>query len=135
RPEKLNSLNTEIVSELEETWLAFRDSSDKAAVLTGAGERAFSAGADLNDNPMDLYRAVPHVAFEIDKPIVAAVHGHVIGGGYVLAQYCDLVVAADTSRFLYPEAQIAFTGGLSAGLAARVALKHAMEFLLLGEPI
>ncbi len=135
RPEKLNALNSQLVADLEQALIRFRDSSDKAAVLTGTGERAFSAGADLDDNPMDLFRAVPHVGFEIDKPIVAAVHGHVIGGGYVLAQHCDLIVAADTARFFYPEAMIGFTGGISAGLAARVPLKHAMEFLLLGEPM
>ncbi|MBM9463044.1 enoyl-CoA hydratase/isomerase family protein [Aeromicrobium sp. YIM 150415] len=135
RPEKLNALNTALVADLEQALIRFRDSSDRAAVLTGAGERAFSAGADLDDNPMDLFRAVPHVGFELDKPLVAAVHGHVIGGGYVLAQHCDLIVAADTTRFLYPEAMIGFTGGISAGLAARVPLKHAMEFLLLGEPM
>lgn len=135
RPEKLNALNSQLVTDLEQALIRFRDSSDRAAVLTGTGERAFSAGADLEDNPMDLFRAVPHVGFEIDKPIVAAVHGHVIGGGYVLAQHCDLILAADTTRFLYPEAMIGFTGGISAGLAARVPLKHAMEFLLLGEPM
>ena len=66
-------------------------------MLTGAGDRAFCAGADLSDNPMNLFRAVPNVARPLDKPVIAAVHGHVIGGGYVLAQHCDLIVAADSA--------------------------------------
>lgn len=135
RPEKLNALNTQLVDELEQTWSRFEASDDRAAVFTGAGERAFSAGADLQDNPMNLFRAVPNVSRPMTKPIVAAVHGHCIGGGYVLAQHCDLIVAADTTRFLYPETRIGFTGGIAAGIASRIAHKHAVEFLLLGETL
>lgn len=135
RGDKMNALSSRLVAELEEAWIHFEQSAeDRVAILTGAGERAFSAGADLKDNPMDLYRAVPNVGLPLTKPTIAAVHGHVIGGGYVLAQHCDLMIAADTTRFFYPEAMVGFTGGISAGLAARVPLKHAMEFLLLGEP-
>ena len=135
RPDKLNALNTPMVAELEDAWTRFTESDDRVAVLTGAGDRAFCAGADLSDNPMNLFRAVPNVARPLRKPVIAAVHGHVIGGGYVLAQHCDLIVAADTTRFLYPEARVGFTGGIAAGLASRIAHKHAVEFLLLGEAV
>ena len=125
-----------MVAELEDAWTRFTGSHDRVAVPTGAGDRAFCAGADLSDNPMNLFRAVPNVARPLDKPVIAAVHGHVIGGGYVLAQHCDLIVAADSARFLYPEAPArVITGGIAAGLASRIALKHAVEFLLLGEAV
>lgn len=135
RPTKLNALNSDLIKELEEAWVRFEHSDDRVAILTGAGERAFCAGADLDDNPVDMSRAVPNVARPLSKPVVAAVHGHCIGGGYVLAQHCDLIVAADTTRFLYPEARLGFTGGIAAGIAARVPHKFALEFLLLGETI
>lgn len=135
RPEKLNALNGQLVKELEQAWVRFAESDDRVAVLSGAGDRAFSAGADLQDNPMDLYRAVPNVAIPLSKPVIAAVHGHCIGGGYVLAQHCDLIVAAEDAKFMYPEARIGFTGGIAAGVAARVPHKFAVEFLLLGEVI
>jgi len=135
RPERLNALNSQLVKELEQAWLRFEDSDDRVAILGAAGDRAFSAGADLQDNPMDLYRAIPNVAIPLSKPVIAAVHGHCIGGGYVIAQHCDLIVAAEDTKFMYPEARVGFTGGIAAGVAARVPHKFAMEFLLLGETI
>jgi enoyl-CoA hydratase/carnithine racemase len=107
---------------------------DRVAVLTGAGE-TFSAGADLKDPPANLYRAVPGVGVNVDKPVVGAVAGWVVGGGMVLTTMCDLLVAAEGTRFSYPEVKVGFSGGMIANLASRIPHKIAMELLLLGEPI
>lgn len=132
RPEKLNALNTPLVDDLHEAWVAFEASEALVTILRGEG-RAFSVGADLTDNPLDLWRAVPGLGVEVSKPVIGALQGHCIGGAWVLAMYTDLVVAAASTRFSYPEAQVGFTGGIAAGLVARVPHKHAMEFLFLGE--
>jgi len=78
---------------------------------------------------------VPGVGVLTDKPIIACVQGYCVGGAYILVQMCDLAVAADNTIFKYPEAQVGFTGGLIAGLAARVPHKIAMEFMLLGQDL
>ena len=106
------------------------------AVLTATGDESFTVGADLNDIPHDLWRAVPGIGVEIEKPIVGAVAGWVVvGGGLVLANQCDLLVAADNATFLYPEAKVGFSGGLISSLAARIPHKIAMEVLLVGEAL
>ncbi|MFY9736721.1 MAG: enoyl-CoA hydratase-related protein [Rhodoplanes sp.] len=135
QPEKRNALSREVVNELAEAWRRFAASSDRVAVLTASGDKAFTVGADLNDIPHDLWRGVPGVGIEIDKPIIGAVAGWVVGGGLVLANQCDLLVAADNSTFLYPEAKVGFSGGLISSLAARIPHKVAMEVLLVGEAL
>jgi enoyl-CoA hydratase len=135
RPHKLNALNPAIVEGLRDAWIRYEASDDRCAIVTGAGDRAFSAGADLRENPLDLWRGIPDLGVPVTKPIIAAVHGHVIGGAFVLVMHCDLVVAAENTVFLYPEAQVGFTGGIIAGLAVRVPQKIAAEFMLLGRPM
>ena len=85
QPEKRNALSRGVVNELAEVWRRFAASSDRVAVLTATGDKAFTVGADLNDIPHDLRRGVPGIGVEIDKPIVGAVAGWVVGGGLVLA--------------------------------------------------
>jgi len=126
RPEKLNAINKAVAIELQETFAAFDRSDQRVAILTGAGGRAFSAGADVTDLP-ELWRCVPTVGITTDKPI--------IGGGLVMAMMCDLLVAAESAKFSYPEGKVGITGGMIAGLAARIPHKLAMEMMLLGEPI
>jgi len=133
RPQAMNALDTRVVEGLSAAWRRYRDGDDRCAVLAAAGDRAFSVGADLKDPPAELWHGVPGVGVEIEKPIVAAVKGYCVGGAYVIVQNCDLVVAADTTQFIYPEAQVGFTGGLIAGAAARIPHKIAMEFMLLGQ--
>jgi enoyl-CoA hydratase/carnithine racemase len=134
RPEKLNAINKQVAIELQQAFAAFADGGQRVAILTGAGGRAFSAGADITDLP-ELWRCVPGVGFATDKPIVAAVGGWCIGGGLVMAMMCDLMVAAENAQFSYPEGKVGITGGMIAGLAARIPHKIAMELMLLGEPI
>ena len=133
RPERMNALNEAVISGLQKAWQRFADGSDRVAVIHGAGERAFSVGADIKSPPQEMWQGVPSVTTPLDKPVIAAVHGWCIGGAYCIVQMCDLVVAADTTVFKYPEAQLGFTGGLIASAVARIPHKIAMEFMMLGE--
>jgi len=133
RPDKRNALNAAIADGLAGAWRRFNASEDRVAILRGAGP-SFSAGADL-DAPPELWRFMPGIGVEVDKPIIAAVRGWCVGGAVVLVQMCDLCIAADDARFVYPEAKLGFTGGLISALAGRIPHKVAMEFLLLGEPM
>jgi enoyl-CoA hydratase/carnithine racemase len=134
RPEKLNAINKAVAIELQEAFAAFDHSAQRVAILTGAGGRAFSAGADVTDLP-ELWRCVPTVGIATDKPIIAAIGGWCIGGGLVMAMMCDLLVASESAKFSYPEGKVGITGGMIAGLAARIPHKIAMEMMLVGEPI
>src|SRR5438105_8129277 len=134
RPEKLNAINKAVAIELQEAFAAFDRSAQRVAILCGAGGRAFSAGADVTDLP-ELWRCVPTVGITTDKPIIAAVAGWCIGGGLVMAMMCDLLVASESAKFSYPEGKVGITGGMIAGLAARIPHKVAMEMMLVGEPI
>ena len=134
RPEKLNAINKAVAIELQEAFAAFDHSAQRVAILTGGGGRAFSAGADVTDLP-ELWRCVPTVGIMTDKPIIAAIGGWCIGGGLVMAMMCDLLVASESAKFSYPEGKVGITGGMIAGLAARIPHKIAMEMMLVGEPI
>ena len=74
--------------------------------MTGAGGRAFSAGADVTDLP-ELWRCVPTLGIVTEKPVIAAVAGWCIGGGLVMAMMCDLLVAAERAKFSYRKARSA----------------------------
>jgi enoyl-CoA hydratase len=134
RPEKLNAINKAVALELQQAFAEFDRSPQRVAILAGSGGRAFSSGADVTDLP-ELWRCVPTVGIRTEKPVIAAVAGWCIGGGLVMAMMCDLLVAADNARFSYPEGKVGITGGMIAGLAARIPHKVAMELMLLGEPI
>ena len=136
RPERMNRIDADVVEGLHQAWHRFMASDeDRVAVLTGAGDKAFTAGADLKAPPSNLYRGIPGVGVPVDKPVIGAVAGWVVGGGMVLTTMCDILVAADNTRFSYPEVKVGFTGGLIANLALRIPHKIAMELLLVGEPI
>lgn len=135
QPERRNVLTRAVVEELAAAWTRFAAGDDRVAVLTATGDKAFTVGADLNDIPHDLWRGIPGIGVALDKPIVGAVAGWVVGGGLVLANQCDLLVAADNTTFSYPEAKVGFSGGLITSLVTRIPHKIAMEVLLLGEPL
>jgi enoyl-CoA hydratase/carnithine racemase len=136
RPDRMNRLDDAIVEGLHGAWQRLMAAdADRVAVLTGAGERAFTAGADLKALPTSLYRAIPGVGVAVDKPVIGAVAGWVVGGGMVLTTMCDILIAADNARFSYPEVKVGFTGGIISNLASRIPHKIAMELLLLGEAI
>jgi enoyl-CoA hydratase len=136
RPGRMNRLDDAVVEGLRAAWLRLMAADeDRVAVLTGAGEKAFTAGADLKALPTTLYRGIPGVGVAVDKPVIGAVAGWVVGGGMVLTTMCDILIAADNARFSYPEVKVGFTGGIISNLASRIPHKVAMELLLLGEPI
>lgn len=135
RPERRNAICRTTALELQAAFAEFDGmESQRAAVLTGAGNDAFSGGADVADLP-ELWRCIPTIGITTEKPIIAAVAGWCVGGSLVAAMMCDLVVAADNARFSYPEAKLGFTGGMIAGLAARIPHHAAMELILLGRTL
>lgn len=134
RPEKLNALSVELGEELRAAWQRFQASDERVAILTGAGDRAFTAGADLKAKvPVDIWRFTPSLGVYVDKPVIAAVNGWCIGGGVCLVEYADICVAAETAKFSYPEAKVGVSGGLIASIAARIPHKVAMEFIMVGD--
>jgi enoyl-CoA hydratase/carnithine racemase len=113
RPEVMNAINAAAHVELREIWEDFRDDDDVwVAIFTGAGDRAFSTGNDLKESASRDEKARnaerPPFAgmtskFECSKPIIAAVHGYCVAGGFETALACDLIVAADNTQFSLPE--------------------------------
>ena len=147
RPAKLNALNAELVHALAEALHAVQhDNTLSVVVLAGAG-RAFCAGADTSvprpltaENRPNLIRhgdaniALTKLLARVDKPIVAAVHGYALGAGCGLAFGSDLVVAAESARFGYPELKAGLTASTVAAHAAHLmGKKVAFELLTLCE--
>lgn len=147
RPEAMNCLNLAHLEELGRVWLDFRD-DDKllAAILTGAGDRAFSAGADLgelipriNSGKMDISPTIPGFLKNIKcfKPIIAAVNGACLAGGLEMLQGTDIRIAVEEATFGLPEVKWALfpVAGSTVRLLRQIPYCRAMEILLLGEPI
>lgn len=134
RPDARNAIDRQTALDLQAAFVDFEQSAQRVAVLTGAGDKAFSAGADIKDPP-EIWRIMPGVGFESEKPIICAVTGWCIGGALMTMVMSDLCVASSTARFSYPEARIGITGGVAAALANRIPHKIAMEILLLGRPL
>jgi len=130
-----NALNNALCDELRQAWLRFRDGDDRVAVLAAGEDAYFSVGADVKDFPVNMWHAVPGLGVELDKPVIAATSGWVVGGGFVLVQMADICVASETTRFIYPEAKIGTTAGGISSVVARMPHKVAMEFLLVGEEL
>jgi len=135
RPERLNAINKAVAIEIQAAFQAFdRDADKRVAILSGAGDKAFTSGADVSDLP-ELWRAIPGVGFKTDKPVIAATSGWVIGGGIVMAMMCDLMVSTESTLFYYPEAKLGTTAGGISSLVARMPHKLAMEIMLLGSKV
>ena len=130
RPEKRNAMNNDLATALRAAWDRFNASDERVAILTHTGPH-FSVGVDVKAPAEDFPACVPNVGVRLDKPLIAAVSGWTVGGAVVMVQMADLCVAADTTKFMFPEAKVGFTGALIAGLAARIPHKVAMEMMLL----
>jgi enoyl-CoA hydratase len=131
RPEKMNAISAAVAVELQRAFQAFDAAPEqRVAILSAAGDRAFTAGADVTDLP-ELWRAIPGVGFQTDKPIIAATSGWCVGGGIVLVMMCDLMVSTESTIFYYPEAKLGVTGGMISSLVSRMPHKLAMEMMLL----
>ena len=137
RPERLNALNHKMRTELARTWTEFRhDPELEVAILTGAG-RAFCAGEDMKESLVEGTpggrRAAaedPFNAGTLEKPVIAAVNGFAMGGGFMMVERTDLRVAAITAVFEVSEAKRWLLGGYDHGHLANLAFPVAMEMAL-----
>lgn len=145
RPEVMNAVHPPASSELAEQWDAFEaDPEQWVAILTGAGDKAFSAGNDLK------YQAAGNKMWQVPsgfggitnryqmaKPVIAAVNGLAMGGGFEMALACDVIIAAENAFFALPEPRVglaALAGGLHR-LTRQIPLKHAMGMILTGRRV
>ena len=148
RPDALNAFNKDMHKDLNSSFIRFREDDEAwVAVVTGAGDRAFSAGADINELAKDLENEESMLSlwdsfFDIDlqcglelyKPIVAAVNGYCIGEGLTLVMACDMRIAAESAKFSFPEVVVGTPTIEGAMRAAQImGIGHALELLLLGE--
>ncbi|MEW6016614.1 MAG: enoyl-CoA hydratase-related protein [Pseudomonadota bacterium] len=145
RPEVMNALHSPAHHELHAAFDAFAADPDQwVAIVTGAGERAFSAGNDLKHQAAGGGMGLPPSGFaglterfDLTKPLIAAVNGVAMGGGFEIALACDLIVAADTATFALPEPRVglaALAGGLHR-LPRQIGQKQAMGMILTGRRV
>lgn len=148
RPDKLNALNGTVIEELGQAIAALeRDPAVRGVILTGAGPKAFVAGADISElasqSPLEgkarsLAGQAVFRRFEaLRKPVIAAVNGFCLGGGCELAMACHLRIASDTARFGQPEVKLGIGPGYggTVRLPRLVGRGRALELLLTGEMI
>lgn len=140
RPEKMNALNAGVRQGLLEAFLrASADPDCRVLLLTGSGDKAFSAGADLTEMAETAFTVPPkdfipilRRTVETDKPAIAAVNGVALAGGFLLAQMCDLVVAAEHAIFSISEVRRGRTSPWAVPLARMIPRRAVMELLLTG---
>ena len=145
RPQALNALNAKVLEELIDAFAAFEgDRNQRCAVLTGSGDKAFAAGADIkemSEKPAaDFYledffaRWTSHLVKTTRKPWIAAVNGFALGGGCELAMMADFIIASDKAKFGQPEIKLGVAPGMggSQRLTRAVGKAKAMEVCLTG---
>ena len=147
RPERRNAINAAVVEGIHAALSGLAaDRAIRAAVLTGAGDKAFCAGGDLEggteifgkgeDEPTSLFGRLARLARGVGVPLVARVNGACVAGGVGLLALCDIAVAADHARFGLPEARIGvFPMQVMASLRRVLLPRHAAELALTGEMI
>jgi enoyl-CoA hydratase/carnithine racemase len=145
RPEKLNAINYEVRAGLLESWEKVNKDPDVwSVIITGAGEKAFSAGADMektaefreNEPTADLpLNTESTFGADVMKPIIGAINGYCVGAGFLLSFYCDIRVASENAKFGLPECKrgIVSGHGLNIKVANYFPTGIAAEMLLLGE--
>lgn len=144
RPEVRNAINAQVQTDLRAALDACRnDDTVGAVVLTGAGEKAFAAGADIGqlqnyDLHTGLASSMQRLYDEVEtyeKPTIAAVNGYALGGGCELAMACDIRIAADTARFGLPETNLSVLPGAGGTqrLARLVGVGRAIDLILTGD--
>lgn len=145
RPEALNALSSKVLDDLIGAFDAYQaDDSQRCAILTGAGEKAFAAGADIKEmsdkTSADFYlqdffaRWTSHIVEAVRKPWIAAVNGFALGGGCELAMMADFIIASDKAKFGQPEIKLGVAPGMggSQRLTRAVGKAKAMEMCLTG---
>ena len=137
RPKAMNAITNAMHHALHDAFSDFSaDESQRVAVITGAGDRAFCAGSDLiegldNEYPNSGYAGLVE-RFDLKKPLIAAVNGFALGGGFELALCCDIIIASENASFGLPEplvGAVALGGGLHR-LPRQIGLKQAMGLIL-----
>jgi enoyl-CoA hydratase len=145
RPQALNALNSGVLAELIEAFAMFEaDPGQRCAVLTGAGEKAFAAGADIKEmadkSAAEFYaedffaKWTSHLVKTTRKPWIAAVNGFALGGGCELAMMADFIIASENARFGQPEIKLGVAPGMggSQRLTRAIGKAKAMEMCLTG---
>ena len=148
RPEKLNALNSKTIEELKEVFTKInKDENIFAVILTGSGEKAFVAGADISElNKLDMISAkafsekgqeVFNLIENLNKPIIAAVNGFALGGGCELALACHIRLASENAKFGQPEVNLGIIPGYGGTqrLTRLVNSGRALEYILTGDMI
>lgn len=147
RPDKLNALNIKTRLELAETLDELRDDQEiRVVVITGAGEKAFVAGADINEfagrtavqqRAVMKAKSIFTAAEDFPKPLIAMINGFCLGGGCELALSCDIRLASDRARFGQPEINLGIIpgGGGTQRLTRLIGEGKAMQIILSGEMI
>ena len=139
----LNIINLEMLDELNTAWSEIEDLKTQVVVISGAGDRAFSAGVDVADHAPgkietmleNFHRMVLRIR-KSDCVSVAAVHGHALGGGAELAMMCDLIIAADNAQIGQPEISLGCYPPIAvAYLPGAIGFHKASEMILLGEHV
>ncbi len=145
RPEVYNAIHAPMHHEMSRIWDSFAaDPELWVAVLTGAGDKAFSAGNDLKYIAQGGQTKGPDTGFagltmrlNLEKPIIAAVNGFALGGGFETALCCDILLAAETARFALPEVKVGFfaaAGGIQR-LSREIGRKQAIAMILTGRQV
>ena len=145
RPERMNALHSPAHKELDEIFNNFQEDNEAwVAIITGSGDRAFSAGNDLKYQAEGgKMEAVPSgfagltSRYDLNKPIIAAVNGVAMGGGFEIALACDLIIASDNATFALPEPKVglaALAGGMHR-LPRQIGLKRALGMMLTGRTV
>ena len=144
RPQALNALNTEVLADLIAAFRAYdADPAQRCLVLTGSGEKAFAAGADIKQMAdkqaadfylEDFFSGWQAGVVATRKPWIAAVNGFALGGGCELAMMADFIIASDTARFGQPEIKLGVAPGMggSQRLTRAIGKAKAMEMCLTG---
>ncbi len=144
RPDALNALSSKVLAELTEAFAAFEaDDSQHCAVITGSGDKAFAAGADIKemaDKPAadfyleDFFSGWNAMTAKTRKPWIAAVNGFALGGGCELAMMADFIIASENARFGQPEIKLGVAPGMggSQRLTRAVGKAKAMDLCLTG---
>lgn len=141
RPERMNALSLEIMGRLEEAFERFRQDDDAwVAIITGAGDKAFCAGLDLKDQAErdakgeGFPRSRPRFHhLDIFKPMIAAINGFAIAGGWLIAQQCDIRIAAEHAEMAISETTWNLPASWVVDLTRQLHLGHALEIVLWGD--
>ncbi|CAD0183913.1 putative enoyl-CoA hydratase echA8 [Ruegeria sp. THAF57] len=145
RPEVYNAVHAPMHHEMADCWDKFAAAEDQwVAVLTGAGDKAFTAGNDLKFTAKHGPQPIPETGFaglamryDLEKPVIAAVNGFAMGGGFETALSCDIILASDRAKFALPEVKVGFFAAASGvqRLSRYIGRLAAQEMMITGRTV